>query len=119
MITVFKSKIHRAIVTDANLNYEGSVTIDKSLMTLADIYEYEQVHIWNITNGNRLVTYALTGDWGNGVICVNGAGAHLNKPGDLVILATFKQIKEIDAISHKPIVVQVDSNNKLLKYSNV
>ena len=80
---IFKSKIHRATVTNANLNYEGSVTIDQDLLDAADILPYEAVHIWNVTNGSRLVTYALAGDRASGSVCINGAGAHLMKPGDI------------------------------------
>ena len=86
-LSMFKSKIHRATVTHADLAYEGSVTIDSDLLDAAGILPYEAVHIWNATQGTRLVTYALEGPRGSGAICVNGAAAHLNKPGDLVILA--------------------------------
>ena len=87
--TLFKSKIHRATVTQADLDYEGSVTIDAELMRAADILPYEKVHIWNRTNGSRLETYALEAPAGSGVICVNGAAAHHAQPGDIVIIATF------------------------------
>src|SRR3954471_7284135 len=87
-LNVFKSKIHRATVTHADVAYEGSVTIDRDLMDAANILPFEAVHIWNATSGTRLVTYALEGPRGSGAICVNGAAAHLNKPGDIVILAT-------------------------------
>ena len=87
--TLFRSKIHRATVTQADLDYEGSVTIDVDLMRAADILPYEKVHIWNRTNGSRLETYALEGPAGSGVICVNGAAAHHSRPGDVVIIATF------------------------------
>ena len=89
--TLFKSKIHRATVTQADLDYEGSVTIDAELMRAADILPYEKVHIWNRTNGSRLETYALEGAAGSGVICVNGAAAHHAQPGDIVIIATFAE----------------------------
>ena len=85
---MFLSKIHRATITHADLEYEGSVTIDTDLMDAADILEHEAVHIWNVTQGTRLMTYALRGPRGSGVICINGAAAHLNKPGDLCIIAT-------------------------------
>jgi aspartate 1-decarboxylase len=88
---LFKSKIHRATVTQADLDYEGSVTIDATLLRAADILPYEKVHIWNRTNGSRLETYALEGAAGSGVICVNGAAAHHAKPGDIVIIATFAE----------------------------
>jgi aspartate 1-decarboxylase len=110
--TFFKSKIHRATVTHADLEYEGSVTIDEDLMDAAGIWEYEAVHVWNITRGTRLQTYALKGARGSGIICINGAAAHLNKPGDMVILATFCELEESEARAFKPKVVLVDRANK-------
>ncbi len=111
--TLFKSKIHRATVTHADLDYEGSVTIDEDLMTAAGIWEYEAVHVWNITRGTRLQTYAITGQAGSGIICINGAAAHLNKPGDRVILATFAEMDEAEARAHVPKVVLVDAQNRV------
>lgn len=110
----FKSKIHRATVTHADLDYEGSVSIDEDLLDAAGIWEYEAVHIWNITRGSRIQTYAIKGKRGSGVICINGAAAHLNKPGDLVILATFAELEESEARSHVPVVVLVDRANKIV-----
>ena len=110
----FKSKIHRATVTHADLDYEGSVSIDEDLLDAAGIWPYEQVHIWNITRGTRLTTYAIQGERGSGVISVNGAAAHLNKPGDLVILATFAELEESEARAHRPAVVLVDRQNKIV-----
>ena len=112
--TFFKSKIHRATVTHADLDYEGSVTIDQDLMEAAGFCEYEQVHVWNITRGTRLQTYAIAGQRGSGVICINGAAAHLNKPGDLVIIATFAELEESEARTHRPTVVLVDRANKIV-----
>src|SRR5512146_3575522 len=112
--TSYKSKIHRATVTQADLDYEGSVTIDEDLMDAAGIWNYEAVHIWNITRGTRLQTYAIQGQRGSGVICVNGAAAHLNKPGDLVILATFAELEESEARAFSPKVVLVDRQNKIV-----
>jgi len=112
--TLFKSKIHRATVTHADLDYEGSVTIDQDLMEAAGFCEYEQVHVWNITRGTRLQTYAITGQRGSGVICINGAAAHLNKPGDLVILATFAELEEAEIRAHRPRVVLVDRHNRVV-----
>jgi aspartate 1-decarboxylase len=111
--SMFKSKIHRATVTHADLDYEGSVTIDLDLLEAADIVPHEEVHIWNVTRGTRLSTYALEGDRGSGVICINGAAAHLCRPGDLVILATFVQIDEADVRAHQPLVVLVDEHNRI------
>jgi aspartate 1-decarboxylase len=113
-LNVFKSKIHRATVTHADLEYEGSVTIDVDLLEAANILPYESVHIWNVTQGTRLMTYALEGPRGSGCVCINGAAAHLNKPGDLVILATFADMSPEEARQYKPTVVRVDRNNRAL-----
>ena len=112
--TLFKSKIHRATVTHADLEYEGSVTIDQDLMEAANICEYEAIHVWNITRGTRLQTYAITGQRGSGIICINGAAAHLNKPGDMVILATFAEFEEAEAREFEPTVVLVDAKNRVV-----
>ncbi len=112
---MFKSKIHRATVTQADLDYEGSVTIDANLMERADILAHEAVDIWNVTRGTRLTTYALAGARGSGVICVNGAAAHLNRPGDIVILATFAEMEDADARKFVPRVVRVDAANAPLR----
>lgn len=111
-LNVFKSKIHRATVTHADLEYEGSVTVDSDLLDAAEILPYEAIHIWNVTRGSRLMTYALPGPRGSGAICVNGAAAHLNKPGDLVILATFAEMTREEARKHRPVVVRVDAQNR-------
>lgn len=113
-LNVFKSKIHRATVTHADLSYEGSVTVDADLLDAANILPYEAVHIWNVTRGTRLVTYALPGPRGSGAICINGAAAHLNQPSDLVILATFADMTPEEARSHVPTVVRVDAKNRIL-----
>lgn len=113
-LRMFKSKIHRATVTHADLEYEGSVTIDQDLMEQAEILPHEEVHIWNVTRGSRLSTYALLGPRGSGAICVNGAAAHLNEPGDLVILATFAEMTREEAQRHEPVVVRVDERNRPL-----
>ena len=110
---MMKSKIHRATVTQADLHYEGSVTIDEDLMDAADIRDYEAVHIWNVTRGTRLQTYAIKGPRGSGTICVNGAAAHLNQPGDTVILATFAEMEEAEARAFTPRVVLVDEHNRV------
>ncbi len=112
--TFLKSKIHRATVTHADLEYEGSVSIDEDLLEAAGIWEFEAVHVWNITRGSRLQTYAIRGQRGSGVICINGAAAHLNKPGDLVILASFAELEESEARTFKPTVVLVDSQNRIV-----
>lgn len=113
-LRMFKSKIHRATVTHADLEYEGSVTIDADLLDLAGILPHEEVHIWNVTRGSRLSTYALSGPRGSGAICINGAAAHLNQPGDLVILATYATMTEEEARAHVPTVVRVNAKNEPL-----
>jgi aspartate 1-decarboxylase len=110
---MFKSKIHRATVTGANLNYEGSLTVDADLLEAAEILPYEQIHVWDVSNGARLVTYALPGPRGSGQVCVNGAGAHLVKPGDLVIVATYTLMSGRKAKKYEPTVVFVDEANKM------
>jgi aspartate 1-decarboxylase len=110
--SVLKSKIHRATVTQADVDYEGSVTVDSDLLRAADILPFEEVHVWNVTRGTRLTTYAMAGDAGTGVVCVNGAAAHLARPGDVVILATFTQLDEPAARAHRPTVVFVDERNR-------
>ena len=109
---LLKSKIHRATVTDADLHYEGSVTLDSRLMAAADIMEHEQVDIYDITNGARLTTYAISGPPGSGMVCINGAAAHLIKPGDLVIVVTYAEYSTEEAAEHKPSVVLVDGQNR-------
>ena len=111
---LFKAKIHRATVTHADLEYEGSVTISGELMDAAGILEHEQIHIWNVTQGTRLVTYTLRGDDHSGIVCVNGAAAHLMSPGDKVILATFAEVDAEDAKAWKPTVVFVDDKNQIV-----
>jgi aspartate 1-decarboxylase len=111
---MFHGKIHRATVTHADLSYEGSVTIDADLMQAADMLPHEAVHIWNVTRGTRLVTYAMPGAPGSGVVCVNGAAAHLCGPGDVVILAAFVELEEHELAAHRPHVVRVDERNRLL-----
>lgn len=110
---MFLSKIHRATVTHADLDYEGSVTIDADLMDAANMLPHEEVHIWNITRGTRLMTYTLPGPRGSGTICINGAAAHLMSPGDLVILATFGELEEHEARDWAPTVVLVDGDNRI------
>lgn len=114
MRTMLKSKIHRATVTDANIDYEGSITIDTRLMEAADILPYEQVHVLNINNGARFTTYAIEGEAGSGEICLNGAAARLAVKGDLVIILTYTQVKEEDVRHFQPKVVHVDKNNAIV-----
>jgi aspartate 1-decarboxylase len=111
-LNIFKSKIHRARVTHADVDYEGSITVDASLLEAADICPYEAVHIWNVSRGTRLLTYAMQGPRGSGVVCVNGAAAHLNRPGDVIIIATFADMSPEEARVHRPKVVRLDSQNR-------
>ncbi len=110
---MFLAKIHRATVTQADLDYEGSVTIDVDLMNAAGMIANEEVHVWNVTRGTRLMTYTIPGPPGSGVICINGAAAHLVGPGDVVILATFGELTDAEARAHTPRVVFVDGQNRL------
>jgi aspartate 1-decarboxylase len=111
--SMLKSKIHRATVTHADVDYEGSLTLDALLLQAANILPYEEVHVWNVTRGTRLRTYAMVGEAGSGIVCVNGAAAHLARPGDLVIVATFTQMDDHAARQHRPIVVLVDESNRV------
>lgn len=113
-ISVCKSKIHRATVTDANLNYRGSLTIDEDLMDAAGIYPYEKVHVVNINNGARFETYAIKGERGSGTICMNGAAARLGHTGDLIIIITyaFFDAAKMDR-DYEPTVVHVDEANRM------
>lgn len=111
--TMMKSKIHRAIVTDSNLDYEGSITIDSHLMDKANIIPYEQVDIYNVTSGERFTTYAIRGDKDSGVICINGAAAHKAKKGDMVIIVTYGTFEELELETFKPKKVYVDSANRI------
>ncbi len=111
--TLLKSKIHRVTVTDANIEYEGSITVDRDLMDAADFHHYEQVHIFNVSNGHRLVTYVIEGERGSGDICVNGAAAHLAKKGDCLIVASFASYSESECKMQVPKLVYVDGQNRI------
>ena len=113
MRTMLKSKIHRATVTGADVNYEGSVTLDLLLMDAADIIPYEQVHLVDVDNGIRLTTYAIQGDQGSGHVVVNGAAARLVNNGDRVIILTYTDLPEDEARSHRPKLVYVDGRNRI------
>ncbi len=116
---LLKSKIHRATVTDARLDYDGSVTVDEDLLRAADIVPHEEVHIYNITNGSRLATYAMLGQAGSGEICINGAAAHQVSPGDLVILACYASYEEEELAEHQPRIILVDEENRIRPLSAV
>lgn len=113
--TMLGGKIHRATVTEACLDYEGSVTVDADLLDAAGILEHEAVAIWNVTTGSRLTTYALAGPRGSGVVCVNGAAAHHASAGDLVIIACFVELDDAEARSWSPRVVFVDECNRAIE----
>lgn len=115
LLCILKSKLHKAVVTETNIDYVGSITIDEDLMEVSGMIPYEQVHVWNITNGSRLITYVIPGERGSGVICLNGAAAHLNRMGDRVIVGAFAQMTEEEAKTFKPKIVIVDHNNKIEK----
>lgn len=110
-----KSKIHRATVTDANLNYVGSITIDGDLMEASDLLPYEKVQVVNVTNGQRLETYVIEGERGKGEICLNGAAARLVQPGDLVIIMSYCMVSDEEAQKFRPKVVFVDGDNRILQ----
>ena len=110
---MLRGKIHRATVTDANLNYEGSITVDSTLMKAMDLLEFESVHIWDVNNGERFETYALEGPRGSGVICVNGAAARKVAAGDLIIIGAFTWLDDVAARAHQPKLVMVDGKNRI------
>ena len=112
-LTLLKAKIHRATVTRAHVDYEGSVTIDRTLLQAAGILPYERVEIYNVTRGTRLATYAIEGEEGSGAIEINGAAAHLAGPGDLVILAAYCEMSPEEAPFHRPRLVFVDERNRI------
>lgn len=114
MKTMLKAKIHRARVTDANLDYEGSITLDARLMESSGILPFEQVHIWNVTRGARFVTYAMLGGKNTGEVVINGAAAHLAKKGDIVIIAAFDTLTNEEAASHSPKLVYVNEKNRVV-----
>ena len=117
-LDMLKAKIHRAIVTEANINYVGSITIDEDIMDAAGLFEYELVHVVNVNNGNRLETYTIKGPRGGGDICLNGAAARLVHVGDPIIIMSYCQLDNKEAKDHKPNVVFVDKKNKITEIGN-
>ena len=113
--TLLKSKLHRVTVTHSEVDYEGSVAIDEKLLAAADIYEYERLEVYNITNGERFSTYAIRAEAGSGTISVNGAAAHKANPGDLVIICSYATMEEKELHGFKPRLVYVDENNQIQK----
>jgi len=118
MRNMMKSKLHRATVTEANLNYVGSITIDRDLMEAADLWENERVQIVNNNNGARLETYVIPGERGSGVICLNGAAARLVQPGDQVIIISYAMMSNEEAKNYKPQVVILGANNQIVSQMN-
>ncbi|MFA7269317.1 MAG: aspartate 1-decarboxylase [Sterolibacterium sp.] len=115
--TMLKSKLHRVTVTQSELHYEGSCAIDQNLMDAADIKEYQAIDIWNVTNGERFSTYAISAERNSGTISVNGAAARKASPGDLLIIATFAVYNEVELAKYQPDLVYVDARNRILKHS--
>ena len=111
---MLKCKIHRASVTEANLDYIGSLTLDENLMAAAGLQEYEKIQVLDITNGSRLNTYVIRGEKGSGQVCINGAAAHHIHPGDLVIIVSYCQISDEESRFHHPKIVHVDENNRII-----
>jgi aspartate 1-decarboxylase len=114
-VNMLKAKIHRATVTRVELDYEGSCAIDETLLEAAGILEYEQIHIYNINNGERFVTYAIRAERDSGVISVNGAAAHKASPGDLIIIAAYSRMSEADARRYSPRLVYPDATNRIVR----
>jgi aspartate 1-decarboxylase len=110
---MLKSKIHRATVTGADVDYEGSITVDKELMGVAKLVEYEKVDVYNISNGQRFSTYVMKGEHGRGEICLNGAAARLVSVGDLIIICSYSHQDEKEVGKHKPVIVHVDEKNRI------
>lgn len=113
MRKMLRAKIHRVRVTQADVDYEGSITVDRDLMRAADLLPHEAVAVWNVTNGERFETYAVEGPAGSGTVCVNGAAAHRARPGDLLIIAAFAWMDEARARAHRPRLVFVDEHNRI------
>ncbi|MGA9852687.1 MAG: aspartate 1-decarboxylase [Gammaproteobacteria bacterium] len=117
-LTLLKAKLHRAHVTHAELHYEGSCAIDGSLLEAAGILPYEQIQIYNVTNGERFTTYAIHAEAGSRIISVNGSAAHRAKPGDIVIICAYAQLNAAEAVNHKPRLVYLDEHNNIARTSN-
>jgi|TARA_Y100001934_G_C11973031_1_gene594929 aspartate 1-decarboxylase len=115
---MLKSKIHRATVTDANLDYEGSITLDPVLMKEANLIEFEKVHVLDVTNGNRLETYVIKGQENSGEVCINGAAAHLINVNDLVIIASYCSLNDEELIDFKPTIILVNEKNQVKEKSH-
>ena len=114
-LSILKSKIHRAVITQAELNYVGSITIDETLMKAAGLLEYEHVHIVNVNSGSRIETYVIAGEPDSGMICLNGAAARAGQPGDFIIIMAYASMTPEEATAHHPKVVFVDDKNKIIR----
>lgn len=117
-VTMLKGKLHRATVTEADLNYVGSITVDQNLLEAAGIYEYEKVHIVDINNGNRFETYTIAGEPGSGIICLNGAAARCVQTGDKIIIMAYAELEENEVEAHKPKVVFLEEGNGIGQVTN-
>ena len=117
-VTLLKAKLHRARVTHAELDYEGSCAIDGRLLDAAGMHDYEQIQIYNVTNGERFTTYAMRAEVGSGIISINGAAAHRAKPGDIIIICAYCQVTSAEATHHKPRLIYLDEHNKITRTSN-
>jgi aspartate 1-decarboxylase len=117
-VTLLKAKLHRARVTHAELDYEGSCAIDSQLLDAAGMLDYEQIQIYNVTSGERFTTYAMRAEAGTGIISINGAAAHRAKPGDIIIICAYCQMGAAEAINHKPRLIYLDQHNHIVRTSN-
>ena len=116
-IEMLKAKIHRITVTEADLNYVGSLTLDENIMDIAGLHEYEKIQVLDITNGNRIETYIIRGKRGSGKVCINGAAAHLIHEGDLVIIVSYCLLDDIEVQNHTPTIVHVNEKNQVVRKS--
>ncbi len=117
-LTLLKAKLHQARVTHSELEYEGSCAIDVRLLDVAGIHEYEQIHIYNLTNGERFTTYAIRAEAGTGVISINGAAAHRASPGDRIIICAYAELEQHEVAKFKPTLVYLNENNRILRTAN-
>jgi aspartate 1-decarboxylase len=117
-VTLLKAKLHRARVSHAELDYEGSCAIDSQLLDAAGMHDYEQIQIYNVTNGERFTTYAMRAEAGTGIISINGAAAHRAKPGDIIIICAYCQMTAAEAMNHKPRLIYLNEHNKVVRTSN-
>lgn len=113
--TMLKSKLHRVTTSHADLHYEGSCAIDENLLDAANIREYEQIALWNVNNGERFTTYAIRAERGSGIVSVNGSAARRAAPGDILIIASFAVYSEAELATHKPALIYVDAQNRILR----